>query len=353
MKRVLFLYSRVSGYFLRCVEELTARGCAVTLINWPTHSEAPFKIQLPKGCNAFRRDELSEKRLIDIARDFEPDLIFTSGWMDSGYLECLRKLKPKTPVILMMDTKWRGNIKQQCNCLLSKLKLGPSRLFTHAWVAGTLQAKYAYKLGIPRARVKLGVYCADTANFAEIFARRDVNKIQKRFLYVGRYVQRKGLEELWKAFTNFREKMPDWELHCVGTGEGWDQRPCAKGIVHHGFQQPSQLEPILQSAAAFVMPSRFEAWGVALQEMAVSGLPLIASSEVGACERFLEDNRNGFLTLPRSVKSIETALQRFSTLSMSEVKQMGSRSHKLGISYTPKHWADNALSFLQFERPED
>ena len=347
MNRVLFLYSRVSGYFLRCVEELTARGCAVTLINWPTHQEAPFKIPLPNGCTAFRRDELSKQHLIKIARNFEPDLIFVSGWMDSEYLSCIRLLKPKIPVVLMMDTKWRGTLKQQCNKLVSKLGLGPSQLFTHAWVAGTLQAEYALKLGIPLKRIKTGVYCADTNNFKNIFTRRDVSKTRRQFLYVGRYVQRKGLDELWKAFTNFQKQMPEWELHCVGTGNDWEQRSCAKGIVHHGFQQPSQLEPILQHSAAFVMPSRFEAWGVALQEMAIAGLPLIASSEVGASEQFLVDNKNGFLTVPRSISSIEKALHRFSELSSSEVKRMGKHSHDLGISYTPKLWAENALSFLQ------
>jgi glycosyltransferase involved in cell wall biosynthesis len=46
---------------------------------------------------------------------------------------------------------------------------------------------------------------------------------------------------------------------------------------------------------AFVLPSRFETWGLVLNEAMLFQLPVIASSMVGATEDLIETGKNGFV----------------------------------------------------------
>ena len=48
-------------------------------------------------------------------------------------------------------------------------------------------------------------------------------------------------------------------------------------------------------ADVFALLSRHEPWGVAVNEAAASGLPLLLSDRVGAAADLLRDGENGFL----------------------------------------------------------
>ena len=58
----------------------------------------------------------------------------------------------------------------------------------------------------------------------------------KRFLFVGRYIKRKGLLDLWESFVQLQEESPnDWELWCVGKGPLYKDRIIHPKIKHFGF----------------------------------------------------------------------------------------------------------------------
>ena len=71
-----------------------------------------------------------------------------------------------------------------------------------------------------------------------------------------------------------------------------------------------------------------EPWGVVLHEMAISGLPLIASHQVGAATAHLRDAANGWTCAESSLKRV---LKQFIATSEVQVQQMGHHSHQLGI----------------------
>ena len=49
--------------------------------------------------------------------------------------------------------------------------------------------------------------------------------------------------------------------------------------------QPEDLLAFMSTGKAFVLPSTFEPWGVAVHEFAAAGYPLILSDAVGALAR--------------------------------------------------------------------
>ncbi|MCB9223393.1 MAG: glycosyltransferase family 4 protein [Crocinitomicaceae bacterium] len=344
--KVAFLYSEVAGYFMSCAAEL-AKDAEVLIFRWPVNAEAPFDLEKFGHLNVCDRSEFSQEELEQKLHEFNPDVLVCSGWMDKGYVKAARSFKKKIPVVLALDNHWNGSLKQRLAAILSPFIL--KNKFTHAWVPGKPQAEFASKLGFKGNRLKTNYYCADSALFDQVFQETFPSKkssYPKRFLYVARYVEHKGIFEMWKAFVQLQEEEPnDWELWCIGTGDEWENRIEHDKIKHFGFVQPTQLKEYIQQTGVYILPSKFEPWGVSVQEFAISGFPLLISKEVGAKWTYLKDN--GFDFESGSVDEIKKVMKRIMQLSEKELIELGEKSHKLGMSFTNKMWANIVISIAE------
>ena len=220
--------------------------------------------------------------------------------------------------------------------------------FSHAWVPGTIQKKYAKKLGFKESEITLGFYSCDVDYFSSIGNKIMAPKKQnfpKRFIFVGRYYDFKGVHKLWQAFIELQTENPnEWELWCIGTGSLEPaQHP---KIKHVGFVQPDNFLQYAQQTGVFVMPSLFEPWGVVLHEFAAMGFPLLASERVGAAEVFLEDKQNGFIFKADNILSLKEKLKEVMQLSIEQLNLMGEHSYQLAQNNTPTIWADNLMKML-------
>lgn len=336
--RIVFLYSELAGYVLGCLNALS-EVAPVAVAHWPVHPEAPFKLPKDAPYELLDRSGLGVKDLERWIEEQEPRALVVSGWMDRGYVAVARKWRNRIPVVLTLDNPWTGSWRQWVAVGTAPWFL--RRAYNRTFYPGVPQRPFVERLGIePTAE---GWYCADVGAFDAAFSARAPTC---RLLYVGRYLPFKGVDELWEAFVSLTDRFPDWELHAVGTGAGWDQRMEHPQIVHHGFLQPAELSQLVSKAAAFVMPSRKEPWGVVLHEMAAAGLPLIASDAVGAATRFLEPGRNGFSFPVGDLPALTRALERMMECTDEQRATMGTASHELALSWTPDHWAAALLNLI-------
>lgn len=342
--KVVFLYTEIAGYFLACVEELS-KSCDVLIVRWPVNKEAPFNFSSQSTVKIIDRNEYAESDLTKIVHEFQPDIVVCSGWLDKGYLKIAKSFLKKIPVVVSLDNHWTGSIKQRIASLLSPFYL--KNRFTHAWVPGQPQEIYARKLGFG-SNILLNFYCADTPLFNKIFEHTFSGKKEKfphRFLYVARYVEHKGIFEMWKAFSEFsQETNSDWELWCLGTGDQWENRMLHPKISHLGFVQPNEMEKYIQQSGVYILPSKFEPWGVSLQEFAVCGFPLLVSDKVGSATKFLKEN--GIQFEAGNVEEIKNAFKIMASKSDTKLLEIGSKSHTLGMTLTPADWTKNLLSLL-------
>lgn len=347
--KILFLYTELAGYTLACLRELGARGHSVTVLHWPVNPEAPFQLDdIPNVRFQTRDPQAGPAPVAQFIAQTAPDLVICSGWMDKGYVTALRSYKKRSPVVLVMDNQWKGSLKQRLMTGVGSLYL--RRLFTHAWVAGASQREYALRMGFDPSAVAMGFYSADTELFESVYQAgqaKDRSRFPKRFLYVGRYIHRKGIAELWDAFIAAKQgDTQGWELICIGTGELFDERKEHPGIAHLGFKQPQELRDILAEGGICVLPSHFEPWGVVVHEMAQAGLPLLLSDTIGAAEEFLVEGDNGFSFRAMDAGSLEQKMRQCMQLSDAQLWQMADRSHAQALSNSPSIWADRLLSFL-------
>jgi len=345
--KILVLYSELADYTLACLGALKASGARVALIHWPVNPEAPFQFDLSFLDRHHDRKVLTNDMLIAIAREFQPDLVLCSGWMDKGYLAVCRAMAGQSIRVLTLDNHWTGNLRQRIAVLVSPFTL--KRAFSHAFVPGQKQKQYALHLGFSEENIQTGFYCADTVRFNRYYEARSLNEqtpLPKRFLYMGRYVRHKGVTDLWDAFQKARQHFPDWELWCCGTGTLYDQRVEGQGIRHFGFVQPHELLPILQETAIYILPSHFEPWGVSVHEMAAAGFPMILSDRVGACEDFLSPGNNGLIFKAGNVEALCEAMCTLAADSDSGRYAKSIFSHRLAQENTPDIWAKRVLAFL-------
>jgi glycosyltransferase involved in cell wall biosynthesis len=342
VKKVLFLYTELADYFLACIAALESQA-DVQVVHWPVNPEAPFALRTLTSARLTEKP--NRAGLVHLVADFAPDVIFTSGWVDRDYTDLCKKYRGRIPVVLLLDNPWEGKIRQRLAAIAARLYLRAR--FSHAWVPGDLQARYAGKLGFSRGAVATGFYVADLTPFRQAFHARSAAEETpvRRLLYTGRYVSFKGVETLWSVFAALHARYPHWELWCAGTGALWDTRPQHAAIRHFGFVQPEQLPALAAQCHAFVLPSLKEPWGVVVQEMAAAGLPLLCSRRVGAAGTFVSEGVNGWLFDPGDPQSLTQALTHLFDTPAAHLMAMGQASYRLAGTIDQQQWVQTALRF--------
>ena len=98
----------------------------------------------------------------------------------------------------------------------------------------------------------------------------------------------------------------------------WDLTICGRGPLEHlctgpgvnveGFQSYEELPVQYAKASAFVFPSLYDSWGVALAEACAAGLPVICTSDCGATADLVCDGHNGVIVPADDASGLERAL---------------------------------------------
>ena len=178
-------------------------------------------------------------------------------------------------------------------------------LTTSAWLAGQMSA--AYGLAPGRAR-SVGLGVARRVRWAP----SDHDYAAPRLLFVGVEFERKGGPELLAAFARVRAALPAAELHLVGPRRlpaGAD----APGVTWHGYlggQVPAEAErfdALLRDCSLFVLPSRYEPFGLAPIEAMANGLPAVVTDAWALAEN-VRDRIDGLRVPPGDPEALAKAV---------------------------------------------
>lgn len=145
------------------------------------------------------------------------------------------------------------------------------------------------------------------------------------FLFIGRIMKAKGIEELLKAAQLVKKEYPNVEFHLIGGREEdysikLDEYETMGIIKYHG--QQLDVHSFIKQSHATILPSYHEGLANVLLESASSGRPVLASRVPGCIETF-EDGITGFGFEPMSVESLVEAIVKFIKLPLDQKRQMG------------------------------
>lgn len=146
-----------------------------------------------------------------------------------------------------------------------------------------------------------------------------------RFLYIGRIMKEKGIDELFDAAQRLQADGENFIIDMVGFFEDEYKDRVEemehKGIVRfHGFKEDPR--PYYALTDCVVLPSYHEGMSNVLLEAATTGRPVI-TSRIHGCMEAVDEGKSGYLCEPRDADSLYDAMKKFIDLSREEREAMG------------------------------
>lgn len=150
------------------------------------------------------------------------------------------------------------------------------------------------------------------------------------FLFIGRIMKEKGVEELLTAFGQLKKEHQD--ISCILIGnyeedyrkmiESLDQR----GVIQYvGFQ--NDVRPYIKRCWAVIQPSYHEGLSNVLLEAAAAGRPVLAS-KIPGCQEAFDEGITGFGFKPQNTISLRETILKFIQIPYQRKKEMGLAARK-------------------------
>jgi glycosyltransferase involved in cell wall biosynthesis len=200
-------------------------------------------------------------------------------------------------------------------------------------------ARHDYAARFPEPQKFSLPYCC---NLDPFFAQpRHELENEVTFLFCGQMIRRKGIDLLLNAFA----KLERCRLLLVGREAELPhlleslQPDLRARIEYLGFQPPEDLPLTFSKADVFVLPSRYDGWGVVINQAAGAGLPVICSDQVGAGYDLVENDVNGKIFRAGDEDGLASALRHFAE-HPEIIGPWGELSRLKAKSWTPQIAAD-------------
>ena len=151
-----------------------------------------------------------------------------------------------------------------------------------------------------------------------------------KFLFIGRIMKNKGIEELLYAASILYEKYPNVQFDVLGNIKDdysdLIRDLASKGIIkYHGYQD--DVHSFIKNSHATVLPSYHEGTANVLLESASTGRPVLATNVPG-CKETFDEGVSGFGFEARNTDDLVNKLIKFVQLPYEQKKAMGLAGRK-------------------------
>ena len=209
-------------------------------------------------------------------------------------------------------------------------------------------AEQDYRERFPEPRLfRIPYYCDLAAFFAAPRRVRDDGRVV--FFFCGQMIARKGVDLLLAAFARLGDRA---RLLLVGREAELPAllAPLPPEVrercVYAGFQPPEELPRFFAQADVFVLPSRYDGWGVVVNQALGAGLPVICSDMVGAGHDLVEDGVNGLKFRAGDTDSLAEKMARL-VREPEVIEKWGASSRTKARDWTPEAGAAKWVEALQ------
>lgn len=129
--------------------------------------------------------------------------------------------------------------------------------------------------------------------------------LSKRFVFLGRYERRKGIEELTYVITEIKSKY-NFQFDFIGPIPE-EKKIDSDQILYHGLiREESKIKEILRASDVLVVPSYSEGMPTVILEAMASGCAIIATNVGAVCEEVSKEN--GWLIEPGDELSLKHSI---------------------------------------------
>ncbi|WP_231567258.1 glycosyltransferase family 4 protein [Sporosarcina sp. ZBG7A] len=266
---------------------------------------------------------------IKIVKQIKPDVVLTYTIKPNIYggLACSLKNTPYLTTITGLGTSVENKgLIQKITLKLYKLALKKA---TRVFFQNQTNQKFFKEHRISNGETKLvpGSGVNLEKHKYEVYPNSDEDI---RFLFIGRIMKAKGIEELMKAAEIVKCKYSNVEFDIIGgIEEDYNEKISElekQGILKY-YGQQDNVNEFIKNSNATILPSYHEGLANVLLESAASGRPVLASRVPGCIETF-EEGKTGIGFEAKDVDSLVNAIEKFLSLTNEERKAMSIAGRK-------------------------
>nr|WP_295922929.1 glycosyltransferase family 4 protein [uncultured Dyadobacter sp.] len=271
----------------------------------------PHKVLFPAKAIEDIGTREKTRSLLSQIMQYQPDILYLNGYYDPSYWVVLAYCKLRN-IRIVLDFE-SNEISRRRIWWKEYMKMFFLRQCDGLACLGSKAADYALKLKVKPFRIlttkNVGVdNDALSAIYTREFPLREQRKAELglqryNFLYAGRFVERKNLDRLIRAFYGARKQSAnghEWGL--ILSGEGEEKEKLLAIANEDVGQRVAFLEPCewyevpirYTLADVAVLPSTFEPFGFVTNEAMVYQMPVLVSERCGSAPDLVVDGHNGF-----------------------------------------------------------
>lgn len=176
-----------------------------------------------------------------------------------------------------------------------------------------------------------------------IFQKEHENQLIK-FVFVGRYERRKGVEELNNAIKSIQDNY-NFEFHFIGPIAEIHQIVCENVFYHGSIRDQEEMKTLLRQMDVMVVPSWSEGMPTVILEGMASGCAIVAS-DVGAVNVQVGED-NGWLIEPGNVQQLSDLLKSIIGLERKLLKEKQNRSLEKVKAFTWENIIDRHIHIFE------
>ena len=138
---------------------------------------------------------------------------------------------------------------------------------------------------------------------------KKIKETKNTFVFVGRIVKEKGIEELTEAFCKVTEKYLDVELNIYGDGEDFEKykKMTANNKRIHFYGRTDEPLKVMAESEIFVLPSYREGLSLSLLDAAMMRKKIIAS-DIGGNPEVVINGKTGLLVSAKNAQRLAEAM---------------------------------------------
>jgi len=317
----------------------------------------------PKATYQTHKAKNIYKKVLGVLNNLKPDVVFAPATPFPEGMAAIAYRRINRKRVVIMDDAWEYSDRR--GFLTRLIKRLIHRNVDAAFIPARSHISYYKKLGFTEDRIIYGVDVVDNEYFSNMShriisksssLRLSKNLPQKYFLFVGRFLPRKGLETLIEAYNKYCTRLEEkaWKLVLVGNGPDFDRiyklSQSVSKIIFAGPQYGNELCIFYGLGSAVIVPSISDSWGLVVNEAMASGLPVLVSTGCGAAKTLVKDGENGWKFPPGDSDYLSELMVRLGEFSQEKLKKMGNQSRKIIDDWSLDRFVDGAFQAISLPR---
>ncbi|SHK54241.1 glycosyltransferase [Xylanibacter ruminicola] len=251
------------------------------------------------------KDRLYAKRLLSFVSEINPDIVITSTYF-FYILSAIAKCPHPFVRIIESHIDKRYLFEGLCNTRKSVLKR--INHYIQRQKLKRIISKYDLLVALNKEDTLDWSGFIKTKVLLNVVHLNPTGKISdqqsKRVIFVGRYVEQKGIPDLYKIWKIIFSKHHDWHIDLYGPGDIKDVLSSDEDFENYNFhihQPEGDIFKCYLNSSILLHTSIFEPFGLVMPEAMSCGLPVVAFDCPSGPSEIITDGVDGFLIRNRDI----------------------------------------------------